>query len=104
MWLLDTLPYYIKEAGMDNFFDDDFEYYDGYNDFDDQDSFYDDDIDNDMDEISNGEGSGYSEKSRTGLDWYELAFLGGLAEELSEEKRKRQLRREKDRNNPKHKS
>jgi hypothetical protein len=78
---------------------DDLEGNDEYNDFNDEDHFYDDDIDNDIDEISNGEGSGDSEKSRTGLDWYELAFLGGLAEELSDEKRKRQRRLKKD---PKH--
>jgi hypothetical protein len=90
MWLLDTLPYYIKEVGMNDFFDDD---------FDDEDHFFDDEIDNELDDISNNVGSEDSEKSRTGLEWYEMAFLGGLADELSDEKRKRQLRRDKtDRN------
>jgi hypothetical protein len=87
---------------MDDFFDDDFEDNDEYDDFDDEDHFYDDEIDNELDDISNNVGSGDSEKSRTGLDWYELAFLGGLADELSEEKKRR--RRVKDRNNPKRKT
>jgi hypothetical protein len=93
------------EAGMDDFFDDYFEDYDDSNDFDDEDHFYDNEIDNDKDDISDNVGSEDSEKSRTGLEWYEMAFLGGLAEELSEEKRKRQLRRYKtDRNHFKRKA
>jgi hypothetical protein len=68
---------------------DDLEGNDEYNDFDDEDHFYDDEIDNDIDEISNGEGSGEPDTGRTGLEWYEIAFLGGLADELSEKKKQR---------------
>jgi hypothetical protein len=83
---------------------DDLEGNDEYNDFNDEDHFYDDEIDNDIDEISNGEGSGEPDIGRTGLEWYEMAFLGGLAEELADEKRKRQRRRYKtDRNHFKRK-
>jgi hypothetical protein len=106
MWLLDTLPYYIKEVGMNDFFDDDFDEHDDFNydNFDDEDRYFDDDIHNDMDDISDNVGPVETETSGTGLEWYEMAFLGGLAEDLADEKRKRQRRREKDRNNPKHKS
>jgi hypothetical protein len=84
-------------------FDDleDFEDNDEYDDFDDEDRYFDDEFDNELDDISNGEGSGYSQTSRTGLEWYEIGLLGALAEELSEEKKRR--RREKDRNPPKRK-
>jgi hypothetical protein len=75
---------------------DDFEDNDKYDDFDDEDHFYDDDIDN--------EGSGEPDIGRTGLEWYEIAFLGSLADELSEEKRKRRRRVKKDRNHIKRKS
>jgi hypothetical protein len=85
---------------MNDFFDDDF---DDFDDFDDEDCYFDDEIDNDIDDISNGEGSGASEKSRTGLEWYEIALLGALAEELSEEKKQRR-RPKNDRNHPKRKS
>jgi hypothetical protein len=42
--------------------------HDDYNDFNDEDHFYDDEIDNDIDEISNGEGSGEPDTGRTGLE------------------------------------
>jgi hypothetical protein len=74
---------------------DDFDEHDDYNDFNDEDHFYDDEIDNDIDEISNGEGSGEPDTGRTGLEWYEVGLLGALAEELADEKRKRQRRRYK---------
>jgi hypothetical protein len=73
------IPYYIMEDTMDYDDFDDFDEHDDYNDFNDEDHFYDDDIDNDIDEISNGEGSGEPDTGRTGLEWYEMAFLGGLA-------------------------
>jgi hypothetical protein len=82
---------------------DDFEDNDEYDDFDDEDSFYDDEIDNEPDDISNNAGSGDSEKSRTGIEWYEIGLLGALADELSDEKRKRRRRVIKDRNHPKRK-
>jgi hypothetical protein len=84
------------EADMDFDDFDDFEDRDDHDDFDnDEDQFCDDDIDNDIDEISNGEGSGEPDTGRTGLEWYEIGLLGALAEELSDEKKRR---REKDRN------
>jgi hypothetical protein len=84
---------------------DDFEDNDGYDDFDDEDPFYDDDSDTDLEDTSGEMGPVETETSRTGLECYELAFLGSLAEELSEEKRKRQLRRDKtDRNHFKRKA
>jgi hypothetical protein len=75
---------------MVDFFDDDFDEHDDfdYDDFE-ADRFYDDDTDNDIDDISNGEGSGKPDIGRTGLTWYELAFLCALADELSHEKKRR---------------
>jgi hypothetical protein len=81
---------------------DEFEDRDEYDDFDDQDSFYDDDIDRDLEDTSGAMGPVETETSRTGLEWYEVGLLGALANELSEEKKRRW--RVKDRNNPKRKT
>ena len=76
---------------MPDYFDDydDFEDHDDFDDFHDEDRYFDDDIDNDIDDISNGEVSGEPDADRTGLDWYEVGLLGALADELSEEKKRR---------------
>jgi hypothetical protein len=97
------IPYYIMEDTMDYDDFDDFEGDDEYDDFDDEDRYFNDDIENDIDDISDNIGSGDSEKSRTGIEWYEIGLLGALADELSEEKKQRR-RRVKDRNNPKRKT
>jgi hypothetical protein len=90
---------------MDDFFDDNFDEHDDFEDDDlDEDRYFDDEFDNELDDISNGEGSGEPDTGRTGLEWYEVGLLGVLAEELADEKRKRQRRRYKtDRNHFKRK-
>jgi hypothetical protein len=57
---------------MDDFFDDDFDEHDDFNydNFDDEDRYFDDDIHNDMDDISDNVGPVETETSRTGLEWW----------------------------------
>jgi hypothetical protein len=82
---------------------DDFDDYEDYNDYDDfEDCFWEDDMDKEIDDPSEKISTNETESSRTGLEWYEMAFLGGLADELSEEKKQRR-RLKKDRNHPKRK-
>jgi hypothetical protein len=84
------IPYYIKEAYMDFDEYDDFEDHEDYESFD-EDPFYADDFETDLEDTSGEMGPVERETSRTGLEWYEMAFLGALADELSDEKRKRRL-------------
>ena len=89
---------------MPDYFDDydDFEAHDDYDGFD-EDRFYDEDFERDIDDPLEEIGPVKSEASRTGLDWYEVGLLGALADELSEEK-KRRRRLKKDLKYPRHKS
>ena len=84
---------------------DDFDDFEDRDDYDDdfEDCFWEDDMDKEIDDPSEKIGTNETEISRTGLEWYEMAFLGGLADELSDEK-KRRRRLKKDLKYPRHKS
>jgi len=73
---------------MSEYFDD-FEDHHEYDDFDDEDPFYDDEFDRDADDASEEAFLEEAGETRSGLKWYEVGLLGALADELSEEKKRR---------------
>jgi len=81
---------------------DDFGDHDDYDGFD-EDRFYDEDFDRDIDEPLEEIDPAGAETSRTGFQWYEVGLLGALADELSQEK-KRRRRLKKDSNPHKRKT
>ena len=85
------------------------DYFDDYDDFGDhgdydgfdEDPFYEDDFDTDLEDTSEEVGPVETETSRRGLTWYEIGLIGSLADEISDEK-KRRRRLKKDLKYPRH--